>query len=265
MENKKTNQKNSQGDSFIKITLIQFLVCGFMVLLVFAICRLSPDGAQTIKTKYNQIMLTDISFSQVWESAKQVAKYVMKPVDIDGVNEVVTATPDNEYQEEEQVSETVGDEEAEPQAVENDGVAAVMSFFGETDEITSPVHGRITSYFGARVHPVSRDEDVHNAIDIAVDEGTCVAAAWDGVVSETGYDNTKGNYVRLVHKNGSETFYCHCSQILVNEGTVIRAGETIAFSGDTGVSTGPHLHFAVKENGEYVDPLIYLEEKDGRV
>ncbi|MBP3328990.1 MAG: hypothetical protein J6L91_08790 [Clostridia bacterium] len=89
MENKKTNNKSNkkETDSFVRITAVQFLICGFMVLLVFGACRLSPDGGASLRAKYNEIMLTDISFSQVWSSVKEVAEYVMKPVEVEKVQD----------------------------------------------------------------------------------------------------------------------------------------------------------------------------------
>ncbi len=266
MENRKTNQKpkNKETDYFVKITTVQLLVCGFMVLLIFGVCRLSPDGGASVRAKYNEIMLTDISISQVWSSVKEVAEYVMKPVEVEKVQE--NLLPSEESATTPQEENVIEQEVTAPSEAETkDNVAAVMSFFGDTGKMTAPAHGRITSYFGEREDPISGEDGVHNAIDIALDEGTCVSAAWDGVVSKTGYDSTSGKYVWLVHKNGNETFYCHLSEVLVSDGVVIRAGETIAFSGNTGYSTGPHLHFAVKENGEYTDPLDYLKAKDGRI
>ncbi len=273
MDTKKTaaQPKNKETDYFLKITAVQFLVCGFMVLLIFGVCRLSPDGGESIKAKYNDIMLTDISFSQVWSSVKEVATYVMKPIDVESVQNSVTqpdlseGEPDAQPQEDFVETESESDKADSEESSENQSIAAVMNFFDESGDITIPAHGRISSYFGEREHPINGEDDIHNAIDIAVEEGSCVAAAWDGVVTETGYNQVSGNYVWLVHKNGNETFYCHLSEILVNDNAVIRAGETIAFSGNTGNSTGPHLHFAVKENGEFVDPLDYLKEKDGRI
>lgn len=262
MDNKKltAKPKNKDSDWFVKLTVVQFSACAFIVLLIFGVCRLSPDGGESIKAKYNEIMLTDISLSQVWSSVKEVARYVIKPVEVDDVHQVVAQTAEPEYEE---VTEAVITENQNSASADN--TVAVMSFFGDAGKITAPAHGRITSYFGEREHPVNGEEDIHNAIDIALDEGTCVAAAWDGVVTKTGYDETSGNYIWLIHKNGNETLYCHLSEILVNKGVVIRAGETIAFSGNTGTSTGPHLHFAIKENGEFVDPLEYLTNKDGKV
>ncbi len=268
MENRKTNQKtkNKETDYFVKITAVQFLVCGFMVLLIVGVCRLSPDGGASVRAKYNEIMLTDISLSQVWSSVKEVAEYVMKPVEVEKVQDSLLPQEEQTTSPQEEKEEEVATEAAEPEASEPQrDVAAVMSFFGDAGEMTAPAHGRITSYFGEREDPISGEDGVHNAVDIALDEGSCVSAAWDGVVSKTGYDSTSGKYVWLVHKNGNETFYCHLSEVLVSDGVVIRAGETIAFSGNTGYSTGPHLHFAVKENGEYTDPLDFLEAKDGRI
>lgn len=272
MNIKKTQsgQKNKDTDCFLKITAVQVLACGMMLLLVFAVCRLSPDGGTSIKDGYNRIMLTDISFSQVWSSVKEVAEYVIKPIDVDDVNWINGQSEAVTQENEEQTTSSSVDEKTEAETTpretkrQND-VAMVMASFSDESKINVPVHGRISSYFGGRNDPISGEYEQHNAIDIAVEEGTNVCAAWDGVVSETGYDSVKGEYIWLVHKNASETFYCHCSEILVEEGTVIRGGETIALSGNTGNSTGPHLHFAVKKNGGFVDPLDYLEEIDGRI
>lgn len=265
MENSKSIKKTPkrENDYFVRITVIQFLVCGFMVLLVLGVCRMSPDGGASLKAKYNEIMLTDISFSQVWSSVKEVAEYVMKPVDVDNVQK--STVEESQIEPEEKTEVVEPPETYQPETTSDGDIAAVMSMFGDSGKITPPAHGRITSDFGDREDPISGDDGMHNAIDIALDEGSCVAAAWDGVVTKTGYDEKAGNYIWLVHKNGNETFYCHLSEILVSKGVVIRSGETIAFSGNTGYSTGPHLHFAIKKNGSYVDPFDYLDPENGRI
>ena len=266
---KKTRSKtvrNKDSDYLLKVIGVQVLVCSLMVLLIIGVCRFSSDSGESLKNKYKQLMISDISFSEVWSSVKEVAEFVMKPVDTDNIKETVEQEKTDVIDEEEYYSQA----ETTTQVTETTAKAktetiAVMSLFEDNKKIVTPVHGRITSYFGERADPISGDDGFHKAVDIAVDEGTRVAAAWDGIVTKEGYDATAGNYVWMVHKNGKETLYCHCSQILVNKGTVIRAGETIAFSGNTGYSTGPHLHFAVKDNGEYTDPLNYLKVKDGKL
>ncbi len=260
--NKKT-VRNKDSDYMLRVIGVQFLACAFIVALVFGVCRFSPDAGGQLKAKYNQLMQNNINLSEVWASVREVAAYVMKPVDVEGVQEAVSdtdeAVDENEYYTNEETTSTQVVSQKKEEAV------AVMSLFSSESEIIAPVNGRITSYFGTRVDPISNETDTHNAIDIAVDEWSNVRAAWDGVVSETGYDGTRGHYIWMVHKNGCETFYCHLNEVLVNENSVIRAGETIAFSGNTGYSTGPHLHFSIKENGEYVDPLSYLNANDGEI
>ena len=124
-----------------------------------------------------------------------------------------------------------------------------------------PVKGaRISDTFGSRVHPVTQEKIVHLGIDFAADEGTTVMAAADGTVVKTGNDTVCGNYVVLLHENGDATYYFHCSEIMVEEGKQIERGWPIAAVGNTGNSTGPHLHFAVSRNGTYIEPEFITED-----
>ena len=79
-----------------------------------------------------------------------------------------------------------------------------------------------------------------------------------GTVKDVGYNSSAGNYVKVEHQPGFVTVYCHCSKTLVNTGDYVKQGQQIALIGSTGVSTGPHLHFAVQKNGDYVDPNPYI-------
>ena len=125
--------------------------------------------------------------------------------------------------------------------------------------LTPPVSGKITSGFGYRLHPVTGERDFHTGIDIAADEGTPIAAALPGTVVEVGYDGIYGNYIRLSHGTNIETRYCHCSEILAEEGSKLREGERIALVGSTGMTTGAHLHFEVLADGLLADPAGVLE------
>jgi murein DD-endopeptidase MepM/ murein hydrolase activator NlpD len=138
-----------------------------------------------------------------------------------------------------------------------------MASLGKNDGITTPVHGNISSRYGYRINPISGVYGLHTGVDIAADEGTVIVAAYNGVIEDTGCGEKRGNYVLMLHSDGSETLYCHCSKILVDEGSVIRAGESIALVGSTGWSTGPHLHFEIHINGNAIDPLTVLKEKSG--
>lgn len=271
-DTKKSSKKSSKGgsDYFCKIIAVQFIACAFLIILLSLVCKLSPDSFNGIKTKYDGIMSKDLSVSEIWSSVKEVASYVMKPVDINSVQETNIKTTDAATDnEEEKIQDAEEEKIEEPQTEESDkktgNVATVMSLFSDDSDISAPVSGRITSRFGYRTDPISGENALHSGLDIAVAEGTSVRAAWDGIVTETGSDDKKGNYLWMVHKNGNETLYCHCSKILVEKDAVIRAGEAVALSGSTGYSTGPHLHFSIKENGKMVDPLNYLRENDGRI
>ncbi len=101
---------------------------------------------------------------------------------------------------------------------------------------------------------------LHGGVDLAVEEGTPVSAADNGkvITAETGDGGGYGNYVIIDHQNGIKTLYGHNSELLVSVGDIVEKGETIALSGNTGNTTGPHVHFEVRENDEQVDPQEYV-------
>ena len=121
-----------------------------------------------------------------------------------------------------------------------------------------PASSRITSYFGSREQPVKGASTNHQGIDIGVASGSAIKAAADGEVTIATYSPSAGNYVMISHGGSVSTVYMHCSQLLVSTGQQVKQGETIAKSGSTGYSTGPHLHFGIRSNGSYVNPLQYV-------
>ncbi len=121
-----------------------------------------------------------------------------------------------------------------------------------------PARGWITSWYGWRNDPFTGVRSFHNGLDIGVDMGTPVLAAMDGVVAETGYNSSSGNYVLLAHHAGWMTLYGHLQTISVKSGARVALGQRIAYSGNTGYSTGPHLHFSVLKNGRTVNPYNVL-------
>ena len=123
----------------------------------------------------------------------------------------------------------------------------------------NPAPGKqITSLFGNRVDPFFGKLALHSGIDFRQKTGTKVRATGDGVVISAGPVGGYGNMVEIDHGNGITTRYGHLSRILVKTGDKIGEGETIALSGSTGRSTGPHLHYEVRRNGQAVDPLRFL-------
>lgn len=125
----------------------------------------------------------------------------------------------------------------------------------------APKYRSITSPFGWRSDPFTGYRAYHNGIDMGAAEGTPIVAAYSGIVGEASYNSSMGNYIYLEHGDGLRTIYLHASKLYVKKNDVVLKGETIAAVGSTGRSTGPHLHFSVRLNGEYVDPMNYIKFK----
>ncbi|MGI5901354.1 MAG: peptidoglycan DD-metalloendopeptidase family protein [Desulfitobacteriia bacterium] len=122
-----------------------------------------------------------------------------------------------------------------------------------------PVHGEITSRFGYRNNPFGRRaKEFHNGIDIACSYGTSVKAAADGTVIFSGWDGSWGRKIEIDHGYGIVTFYAHNSSLLVQVGDKVSKGQVIAKSGNSGRSTGSHLHYSIFVNGQPVNPLRFL-------
>lgn len=124
-----------------------------------------------------------------------------------------------------------------------------------------PVEGTITSEFGKRTHPSTGKEDNHTGIDIDAKVGTEVKMVFDGVVEDLSEDKSLGLMLVIDHGNGYKTKYAHLSKINVEKGASIKKGDIIALTGNTGTTTGPHLHFEVEVGDSAVNPLEFLKAK----
>ncbi len=122
----------------------------------------------------------------------------------------------------------------------------------------APDYTRISDDYGNRMHPTLGIEKFHAGIDLASATGTRILAAYDGEVIAANYSSSMGNYVMIDHGDGLITIYMHASSLMVKQGQTVVKGEQIGKVGSTGRSTGPHLHFGVRLNGEYVSPWKYL-------
>lgn len=122
----------------------------------------------------------------------------------------------------------------------------------------SPVVGTISSEFGYREHPDAGEERFHYGIDIAADTGTEIRSFADGTVTAVGESSSYGKYCILSHSGSYRTLYAHCSKITVGSGATVKRGMPIAEVGETGMATGPHLHFEVQKGSVYLNPVYYL-------
>lgn len=121
-----------------------------------------------------------------------------------------------------------------------------------------PVAGYISSYFGYRTDPINGHREFHSGLDIATPVGTPVHAVAEGIVTYAGVRSGYGNVVEIDHGNGYMTRFAHNSKLLVHVGERVRVGQKISLSGDTGRSTGPHLHFEVWYKGRTINPLAFV-------
>lgn len=145
----------------------------------------------------------------------------------------------------------------------NSDFAGVDVLFVGADGFCSPVGGNwrglVTSEFGYRKDPFTGKRKGHTGMDLAVPTGTPIRAALPGTVTVSKYDaGGYGYYVKIDHGGGLETVYGHNSKLIARVGQTVQAGDVVALSGSTGRSTGPHLHFEVRLNGERTDPRGYL-------
>ena len=125
-------------------------------------------------------------------------------------------------------------------------------------ELYWPVNSRnITSEFGIRRHPILNEEKIHRGVDIAVKEGEAVYSGIDGIVTYAGEKGNYGNMIELERDDGLRIRYAHLSKITVNIGETVSTGQKIGESGNTGMSTGPHLHYEVLIEGIPVNPMRF--------
>ena len=124
-----------------------------------------------------------------------------------------------------------------------------------------PGYNTLSSLYGSRKHPVTGRANNHTGIDIPAPRGVKILAAKSGVVTTSKYNNSYGNYVVVSHSDGTSTLYAHMSKRSVSEGQTVKQGATLGLVGTTGSSTGNHLHFEVRINGNRTDPVNYYKDK----
>jgi len=119
----------------------------------------------------------------------------------------------------------------------------------------APGSARITSPFGNRTNPITRQAEFHNGVDIALSHGTPVVAIQDGTITDIGYNSFSGHFIRYKTLDGLLVGYAHLYRSLVQVGDTVRQGDVVALSGNSGLSTGPHLHVSIWRDDELIDPL----------
>jgi murein DD-endopeptidase MepM/ murein hydrolase activator NlpD len=178
----------------------------------------------------------------------------------DGERDQVAAAEQREQEVIEGIRARKADFEAQYNAVQAQ-IAASVSRGNPTPgnhRFIWPVNGPIASGFGPRTHPIYGGSRMHTGVDISASQGTPIKAAGDGVVKMAGPNGGYGNWTLIDHGGGLATGYGHQSRIAVSIGQHVSTGEVIGYVGSTGASTGPHLHWEVRVNGNPVNPLGWV-------
>ncbi len=138
---------------------------------------------------------------------------------------------------------------------------AFSNLSGQDMPNIKPIDAKISSTFGPKLHPILKKKKMHKGVDFKAPIGTPIKATADGIVTTADKDWKYGNKIEIEHKNGISTFYAHLSNIHVEKGQKIKQGDTIGTVGSTGLSTGPHLHYEVREQNKPVNPEPFLSLK----
>lgn len=229
---RKKDNKEKKKDFFTHIIAVQAIVTILLTAGLYTVKKVSPNNFLILKETYNQIMENDMTVKEVFAKIKNFA---LSPQGGDDISVFSAQT------------------------------GTTFSPYYISSEICTPVNGEISSPFGYRINPVTKTFSFHSGLDISADEGEVIKAAFYGKVSRVSYDDISGKYIELTHSDGLVTRYLHCSEIIAEEGMIVRQGETIARVGSTGRSTGPHLHFVIEIDGEKVNPAYVLPINDNKV
>ena len=125
-------------------------------------------------------------------------------------------------------------------------------------DYVQPVTGTVTDGFGYRDHPIDGDMRFHYGVDMEANSGDVICSFADGTVTAVGESSDLGKYITVLHANGYTTLYAHCSRVTASSAQQVKAGDPIAEVGDTGRTTGPHLHFEMHRDTTYLNPVYYV-------
>ena len=269
----KNKRSEKQDDRFLAMVCFQMALCILAAAVFFAACRGEQGESDSAVYKTAQLLCGQQSERLInWESLRgqdwlQKIKDFWQGGAAELLERLQKLISSQLVPPEELPPETIGESGAggplPAYSLSADGLPAAegttLAPYFLTASMWSPVSGLVTSRFGWRSHPVSGQDDFHTGVDIAAAQGTPILAALPGVVEQTGYSESYGNFVVLRHSDNLRTTYNHCSEILAKEGEQLARGDRIALVGSTGISTGPHLHFEVEVKGLKADPLQALE------
>ena len=266
--------------------LRQLVACGGIFLVIVAAKLVLPGHLTTLRARLREVLEQNMDVREVFSAVGQAAageKSVDKTLDEvyravffpqedirqTAAPAVVPELPENEAMDSLRAFRTGREAETLEQASVEDLAFVLYSDQNLPENVSmeqailgfpycAPVAGTVSSGFGYREHPTEGEERFHYGLDLAADTGTAIACFADGTVNAVGESSSYGKYLIVSHQGGYDTLYAHCSRIEVSSGTEVEQGQTIARVGDTGMATGPHLHFELHRGGVYLNPVYYV-------
>lgn len=247
------NRKNEFSDKIIKYWskfVVQTIISAIILVGVLYCRSVNAITTSAFWEKTTDILENDLSIEDMKNGINKGLEYVKVIIpEFLEVNENSDVIEKNEVINDEEKS-SIEDDKTKNMTEEEKDIYDILKVM----TVLRPVNGEISSNFGDRIDPITGKNEVHTGTDYKVAVGTQIKSAISGTVIEVKKSNVSlGNFVRI--KNSDiVTTYAHCSTIKVKEGDKVKQGDIIALSGNTGKSSGPHLHFEVKKDGRLVNP-----------
>ena len=199
------------------------------------------------------------------KAKEETAKAQLKEqeAEVDALIEEISGQEDLLEQQEAQLKAAANAMDAEIKRLEKEMAAQISNVPSESGFLwpLPSSWNTLSSLFGSRIHPITGKPNNHTGIDIPASKNTNIYAAKSGVVTTATYNSSYGNYVVVSHSDGTSTLYAHMNKRAVSKGETVSQGQVIGYVGTTGSSTGNHLHFEVRVNGNRVDPVDYFKDK----
>ncbi len=237
---RKRKSRVKENNRLGEIIKIQFIISILIFVFIWGVSKIDANLTKFIVTNVKWVLSSDIDINTIYSKINSIFNIdnenKQKKVDENVSNDLEKTITDSIY-----IENSTGNNES-------------LKL-----EFILPVEGVVSSFFGERLDPVTNKLKYHSGIDIETGTDSQIKAVENGEVIEVSEHRMYGKYIKIKHFDGVVTVYAHCSKIMVNEGIKVNKGHVIAEVGNTGVSTGSHLHFEVWINGIAENPLEFIK------
>ncbi len=237
----KMEKQNKSPDPKFNLLINQIIISFILFAVSLSLMLVGGEVFEYSKAKFKDLFNKPIDIKQVVNDKSYERVTTTKPMVSFGMGGEYQDVDENYYEEYVKASSEV-------------------DLSTDLNKMIIPLKGNITSAYGWRIHPKTKNKSFHTGVDIGAKSGTNIKTVLDGVVEEIVFDDSVyGNYIIISHENNTQTMYAHCSKIIAESGDEVIKGDTIAQVGSTGLSTGPHLHFEVRVEGKRLNPEWFIK------